>query len=215
MKRTLATIFLITCFVTLYGQRSTAFSNFRGGVRAGMTATQISGDDLMGFHQIGATDGLFATCPLNDRDNLKLQAEIDFTMKGSRNYTPPKQAANPSAKYVLTLGYLEMPILLKWKFARITIMGNSDFEFEAGPVFGVNIFKKERDIYGIINGRPDFRTFEFSAMAGLSWMFNEHHGLSFRFANSLIPVRIPNWAISRRIKKQYNSVLMFSYFYQF
>ncbi len=215
MKRTIAIISLLFCLAALYGQRSTTSSNFRGGVRAGMTATQISGDDLMGFHQIGATAGLFAAYPLNDRDNLKLQAEIDFTMKGSRNYIPPKQAADPSAKYVLTLGYLELPVLLKWKFARITIMGNSDFEFEAGPVFGINIFKKERDAYGIISGRPDFRTFEFSVMAGLSWMFNEHHGLSLRYANSIIPVRIPNWAINRRIKKQYNSVLLFSYFYQF
>lgn len=215
MKNTLAIIFLLSLTASLYGQRSTASSNFRGGIRAGMTATQISGDDLMGFHQVGATAGVFAAYPLTDRDNLKLQAEIDFTMKGSRNYTPPKHAADPSAKYVLTLGYLELPILLKWKFARITIMGNSDFEFEAGPMFGINIFKKERDVYGIINGRPDFRTFEFSAVAGLSWMFNEHHGLSFRYANSIIPVRIPNWVINRRIKKQYNSVLLFSYFYQF
>ena len=31
-----------------------AAQNFRGGLRAGLTMTQISGDDLSGFHKLGA-----------------------------------------------------------------------------------------------------------------------------------------------------------------
>ena len=196
-------------------QRSTTSSNFKGGVRGGFTASQISGDNLTGFHKLGAYAGVYACFPLNDKGNLKIQAEIDFTMKGSRTYYPPKQNVSMMNKYVLNIGYLEVPVLLRWRFARLTIHGNSDFEFELGPMFGVNLYQRERDVYGIIQGRPQFRRFEFSAMAGILYMFNEHHGVSFRYSNSILHVRKPNWAVNRPVKMQYNSVMMISYFYQF
>lgn len=216
MKRYLIVLFL-SCVMAVgaYGQRSTTVSNFKGGVRVGFTASQISGDDLTGFHKLGAYAGLYACYPLNDKGNLKLQAEINFAMKGSHTYIPPKQTANITQKYVLNLGYMEVPVLLRWRFARLTIRGNSDFEFELGPMFGVNLYQRERDIYGLIQGRPPFSRFEFSALAGISYMFNEHHGVSFRFSNSILKVRKPNWAVNRGVKLQYNTVLMFSYFYQF
>ncbi len=216
MKKSLVVLFLLFA-ITLgaFAQRSTTSSNFKGGVRVGFTATQISGDDLVGFHKLGAYAGLYANYPLNDKGNLKLQAEINFTMKGSHTYIPPKQTANITQKYVLNLGYVEVPVLLRWRFARLTIRGNSDFEFELGPMFGVNLYQRERDLYGQIQGRPPFSRFELSALAGLSYMFNEHHGVSFRFSNSILRVRKPNWAVNRGVKLQYNTVLMFSYFYQF
>ena len=209
---------LCVCLITMSmasAQRSTTVSNFVGGIRIGGTATQISGDDLSGFHKLGAYTGLYAAFPLNDNENLKIQVEMNFAMKGSRDFTPPKQPANISSKYVLNLGYVEVPVLLRWRFARLTIRGSNDFEFELGPMFGVNIYARERDRYGIIQGRPEFTRFEFSVIGGLAYMLNEHHGFSFRYANSVWKVRKPNWAINRAIKMQYNSVLMLSYFYQF
>lgn len=208
-------LLVVLFFGAVQAQRTTTASNFKGGVRAGFTASQISGDDLTGFHKLGAYAGMYANYPLNDKGNLKIQAEIDFTMKGSHTYYPPKQNASMMNKYVLDIGYLEVPVLLRWRFARLTIRGNSDFEFELGPMFGVNLYQKERDVYGVIQGRPQFSRFEFSAMAGISYMFNDHHGVSFRFSNSIIRVRKPNWAVNRPIKMQYNTVLMLSYFYQF
>lgn len=208
-------LLVVLLFGAAQAQRTTTASNFKGGVRAGFTASQISGDDLTGFHKLGAYAGLYANYPLNDKGNLKIQAEIDFTMKGSHTYYPPKQNASMMNKYVLDIGYLEVPVLLRWRFARLTIRGNSDFEFELGPMFGVNLYQKERDVYGVIQGRPQFSRFELSAMAGISYMFNDHHGVSFRFSNSILRVRKPNWAVNRPIKMQYNTVLMLSYFYQF
>ncbi len=216
MKKNLILLSLIVGLVLNgFAQRSTTSSNFRGGVRAGFTASQISGDNLMGFHKLGAYAGVYACYPLTEKGNLKFQAEINFTMKGSHTYVPPKQASTMTNKYVLNIGYFEVPVLLRWRFARLTIRGNSDFEFELGPMFGVNLYQRERDVYGIIQGRPAFKRFELSAIAGISYMFNEHHGASFRYSNSILPVRKPNWAVNRPIKMQYNSVMMISYFYQF
>lgn len=223
MKRLPLLLLSLLLTVSLYAQRSTAVSNFKGGVRAGLTTTQISGDNLSGFHKLGACAGVFANIPLNDALDWKLQVEMDFVMKGSHNFTRPHQVPNPTAKYILNLGYVEVPVLLKWNFGkRITINGKPilhGFELEFGPAFGIKAYQNERDWTGTIpatvdNGRM-FRRFELSAMAGLSYMFKEHHGVSVRYSNSLIPVRVPNWAYDRFTPKQFNSVILVSYYYQF
>ncbi|MBO4488851.1 MAG: PorT family protein [Bacteroidales bacterium] len=210
MKQSILFLLLLTVSV---GMLQAQKGQFKGGIRAGLTTSQISGDDLYGFHKAGATAGLFANVELNDKDNLKLQMGLDFTMKGSHSHSTKNQPSYDI--YALNLGYLEVPILLQWRFAHITIRSSHDFWFELGPMFGVNLYAKERNSSGPILYRPLFRRMEFSACAGFSYMFNEHHGFNFRFSNSFIPVRIPTWAVNRRIYKQFNTVLAFCYVYQF
>lgn len=198
-------------------QTESKVGTFAGGVSVGATTSQISGDNLGGFHKIGATVGVYANCLLldNPKFGMKLQMEMNFVMKGSHSYTPPRQVATAVGKYVLNLGYLEVPVLLRMRIARITIRNSSDFEFEVGPAFGVNIYHRERDMYGLIPGRPDFHRCELSLMGGLTYSFKEHHGITLRYSNSILPVRIPNWAVNRWIYKQYNSVIYLTYSYQF
>lgn len=196
-------------------------SHFKGGVRAGFTTSQISADNLSGFHKYGLTAGLFVNHPLSSDQKWKVQVELDFTMKGSHSFvTARQQANNPSyGKYSLNLGYLEVPALIKWNFARnFTIKGKpilQGLELEFGPMFGVNIYQREKDMYGIIPGRPLFSRFELSAVGGLSCLFKEHHGVSLRYSNSVLPVRRPNWAVNGYTKLQFNSVLLLTYSYQF
>lgn len=217
MKRLLLVISLSFCSLCVWAQTTSAVGQFAGGVRGGAIISQISGDNLSGFHKLGATVGAYAHCTVldNPKFNMKIQMELDFVMKGSHSYTPPKQVASLTGKYALELGYLEVPVLLKMRFARITFRNSSDFDFEVGPAFGVNIYHVERDMYGVIPGRPDFSRWELSLMAGVSYMFKEHHGITLRYSNSILAVRIPNWAVNRRITKQYNSVISLTYSYQF
>lgn len=209
---------------------------FKGGIHVGLTASQISGDNLTGFHKPGAMAGVFANCrltpdlrsgertskavnvefpdktvQLNTKSNpifLAMQMELDFVMKGSHATT--KQAGNlGSGKYTLDLGYMEVPLILKLCFGDVV-----EIELPS-PVLGVNLYKSERDMFGPIQGRPNMKRFEFSYMAGLSWIIKGHHGLNLRYSNSILPVRKPNWAINHWVKQQYNSVLTIGYFYQF
>jgi hypothetical protein len=189
-------------------------SRFYGGVRAGFTASQISGDDLSGFHKIGASVGAFVNHAIHPSGRLKLQLEIDFTMKGSHSYTPRNTFTDNF--YSLTLGYVEVPLMVVWTAGKWTLWGKPfQFELEAGPVFGVNVFSREREANGLIVGRPPFRWYEFSAMAGISLMVAEHHSVNFRYENSIVPVRIPTWVYGRLVNKQFNSLMIFSYCYQF
>lgn len=217
MKKISLLLATLTLALALSAQDYSNVGKFAGGVRGGATISQISGDNLSGFHKVGATAGVFANCVLvdNPKFDMKLQMELDFVMKGSHSYTPPKQVASLTGKYSLNLGYLEVPVLLRMRFARITIRNSSDFDLEVGPAFGVNVYHVERDMYGIIHGRPDFNRWELSLIAGLNYTIKEHHGIGLRYSNSILSVRTPNWAVNRRILKQYSSVIYLTYSYQF
>lgn len=189
-------------------------SRFYGGVRVGFTASQISGDDLSGFHKIGAHVGGFVNHSIIPSGRLKLQLELDFTMKGSHSHTPKNVVSDNF--YSLTLGYVEMPLMVVWTAGKWSMWGKSfRFELELGPVFGVNVFSREREANGTIIGRPPFRRFEFSGLAGLSLMVAEHHSFNIRYGNSFVPVRIPTWVYGRLVNKQFNSLIITSYCYQF
>jgi len=207
---------LIALFTAAFAQEKekTDNSRFYGGVRVGFTASQISGDDLTGFHKVGAAVGAFVNHTIVPSGRLKLQLELDFMMKGSHSYSPKNDFADNF--YSLTLGYVEMPLLVVWTAGKWTLWGKPfQFELEIGPVFGVNVFSREREANGLIVGRPPFRWYEFSGIAGISLMIADHHSVNFRFENSIVPVRIPTWVYDRLVYKQFNTLLTFSYCYQF
>lgn len=184
--------------------------NFRGGLRAGMTMTQISGDDLSGFHKLGAYAGGFVNWRFIQNDRWAIQPEINFVMKGSSTYLKPDKNGNVGAKYVLTMYYVEVPVLVKCRIVK-------GLEAELGPTLGVLIGANEKDANGTMNARMPFRWFEVCAMGGVSYLFKEHYGLNFRYVQTLVPVRVcdidhGNYRIN---KKQFSSELALSFFYQF
>jgi hypothetical protein len=215
VKKIIILLMTTVLAVGAYAQEEkSALSKFYGGVRVGFTATQISGDDLSGFHQLGGTAGLFVNHAVNPTGRLKLQLELNFTMKGSHSKAPKNQMADNF--YSLRLGYVEMPLMLIWTAGKWQLWGQQfQFDLEIGPCFGVNVFTSEREANGPIVGRPPFRWYEFSGIAGITLNIAEHHSANFRYSNSIIPVRIPTWVYDRVVYKQFNSVMTFSYCYQF
>lgn len=205
-KPFLCLLFLYATFMpAAEAQRSTSEGNFQGGLRGGIAASQISGDDLSGFHKLGGEIGLYADFPLSDNLRWKIQLELDFVMKGSHSFAAGKQHVD---KYVLNLGCLEMPVLIKWLFA-------GRWELELGPSLGVLLYARERNANGLITHRPPFRRMELGAVGGVNCHVGEHLSFGLRYSNSVLPVRIPTWAVNRRIKKQYNSVLAVCAGYRF
>ena len=200
---------MIFCLLLSIGGMLEA-QNFRGGVRAGMTMTQMSGDDLSGFHKLGAYAGGFVNWRFIQNDRWAIQPEINFVMKGSSTYLKADKNGNIGAKYVLTMYYVEVPVLAKCRIVK-------GLEAELGPTFGVLIGATEKDANGKMVGRMPFRWFELCAMGGVSYLFKEHVGINFRYVQTLVPVRVCDERHSnyRCNKKQFSSELAFSVFYQF
>jgi hypothetical protein len=184
--------------------------NFRGGLRAGFTATQMSGDELSGFHKLGAYAGGFVNWRFVQNDHWAIQPEINFVMKGSSAFLRADKNGNIGNKYVLTLYYIEVPALAKYRIVK-------GLEIEFGPTFGVLFAATEKDANGKMPGRMPFRRFELCGMAGVSYTFKDHYGLSLRFVQTAIPVRVNDGHHSNRYltKKQFSTEIAFSLFYQF
>lgn len=205
MKKIYLLVFLSLLSASLFSQRNDE-SKFKGGIRVGLTASQISGDDLAGFNKLGAHAGGFVHFPISQNRKWKFQMELDFTMKGST--TPPRRGENINMfYYTLNLFYAEVPFLVKYNIIK-------GFEIEAGPTVGLLFANTEKGLDGNIR-RPPFRLFELSALIGVNYLFRDHWGVSIRYSNSIIPVRIPTWVYNRVVSKQYNSLLSFSLYYQF
>ena len=184
--------------------------NFRGGLRVGLTTTQMSGDELGGFHKLGAYAGGFVNWRFVQNEHWAIQLEINFVMKGSSAFLKADKNGNIGQKYVLTLYYMEVPFLAKYRIVK-------GLEVEFGPVFSVLLHGVEKDANGVMPGRMPFRFYEIALMGGVSYLFKEHYGLSLRYVNSIVPVRVNDGNHSMRYltKKQFSSELAFSFFYQF
>jgi len=106
--------------------------------------------------------------------------------------------------------YTETPFLVKYAPAKW-------FELELGPSINFLFYSAEKDSNGKLPGRQPFRIFELAGVGGISFFIKEHYGVNLRYSNSILPVRVPDGEHSQyRIKrKQFNSSIAFSLYYQF
>ena len=138
MKHTKRVILvMLVCLLSMGSQAQ----NFRGGLRAGFTATQMSGDDLSGFHKMGAYAGGFVNWRFIRNPHWAIQPEINFVMKGSSTFLRADKNGNIGNKYVLTLYYIEVPALAKYMII-------NGLEVEFGPTFGILCAATEKDANG-------------------------------------------------------------------
>ena len=205
-------IFFLMAFIPLLGYTqalSESESNFKGGVRAGITATQISGDDLSGFHKLGGYAGGYVNFPIHQNGKWFIQTELNFIMKGSSLFTMGTNSPNIGRRYTLTLFYTETPVIVKYKVYK-------GFELELGPTFNFLFAYREMGDEGSLKLiRSRFSVFELSILAGVNYLFKEHWGVSFRFTNSILPVRKPDWVYNKLSSLQFNTALALSAYYQF
>ncbi len=204
MKRNI--LILIFCLLSV----SVVAQNFKGGLRVGFTGTQISGDDLSGFNKMGAYAGGFVNWRFPNQPKWAVQMEINFIMKGSSKFLIADKDGNIGDKYVLTMCYTETPFLAKFNIIK-------GLEIELGPSINFLVYAVEKDANGIIPGRQQFRLGELSAIGGITYLFKEHYGINLRYSQSIIPVRVNDGYHGdyRMNKKQFNSAIAFSLFYQF
>ncbi|MBQ7550875.1 MAG: PorT family protein [Bacteroidales bacterium] len=201
--------FILFICLFLIGESMEA-QNFKGGIRAGFTATQMSGDELRGFHKLGAFAGGFVTWRFVQNGKWAIQPEINFIMKGSSTFLRANKEGNIGEKYVLSLYFIEVPFFAKYNIVR-------GLEFELGLAMDVLLYGVEKDANGKIPARQPFRTFGMTGIAGFSYLFANHYGLNLRYGNSLIPLRVPDgeYGNYRITKKQFSSEIVFSFYYQF
>ncbi len=191
-------ILLIICII--FSLNKTYTQEFNGGLIAGLSTSQVSGDMLGGFNKLGFLIGGFTKRKINNK--LNLQFEITYIQKGSRNPNINKDNIQE-----ISLSYIEIPfgIILKQK---------NNIDIETGILSGVIISSKINDYYGLRDIETDFKKYDFGIFAGVNYYLKDNIILNTRISNSILPIRphISNatWGLN---KGQYNTVLSISIYY--
>ncbi len=197
MRRVLLTTLLTIIVIYVSGQR------FKGGLFAGVNASQVAGDISSGYKKLGITFGATVETPINDKWSLKM--ELGFSQKGSRE-NPTDE--NGNTQMLMRLNYIDLPILLRYKI-------NRPLTAQFGLGYGYLLYHYVENDYSTttVAGTP-FNTHALNILAGISYSISTRFLLDFRANTSLIPVRPHSSGASRWFNHgQYNDVLSLTLHY--
>ena len=195
--------FAIVLFCGFFAINSHA-QNFGGGLIAGISTSQVSGDQLGGFNKAGFLVGAFTNKSISPL--LSIQMEMIFIQKGSNN---PKMNENSISD--INLSYVEIPLLLKYH-------QSNTIAIEGGIETAFLISSSDNDIYGKISATKtrEFNTTDIGVFIGIDYSISPRLTLNSRISNSIIPIRAHASGATFQLNKgQYNSVLSFTLYYNF
>ena len=192
--------FQIIVFVFL---SSSLFSQtFGGGAIAGLSASQLDGDNWGGYHKAGLTFGVYTYTKLNKF--IDAQLEIRYVQKGSNSNSKEQEIF-----YLSKLNYIELPLFLKYRFL-------NNFTANIGLAAGyLQKSTEDKDGVGDEPADPAFNQFEFSGLIGIGYKITDRIFFDVRFNYSILPVRShPGDQTYYLNAGQYNNVLTFTVHYQ-
>jgi hypothetical protein len=199
--------FLISFLLCVLHSEFANAQRFAGSVIAGLSATQVAGDQLSGFNKSGFIAGGSVSNKLSEKFSLEM--EIKFAQKGSKSV----RDTLTYKYYRMSLNYVEVPLLLQYNYSK-------KFQFNVGISIGSLVSHKEEDQYGIIpdaNSLP-FEKVEYAVCGGMYYGITENFFLNLRMSNSILPIRKlgdNSLHLSYLQSGQYNTVLEFTLKYRF
>jgi len=196
MKKAL--FFALVLFISYVSYAQT----FGGGIMAGLSASQLDGDNWGGYNKAGLTFGIYTNARFTK--HIDAQLELRYVQKGSKS-----SEKDQTVFYLSKLNYVEMPLFLKYNFLE-------RFSFNVGLAAGyLQKATEDKDGIGDLPADPEFNKFEFSGLAGVEYRFLKNMFFNVRFNYSILPVRShPGDQTFYLNQGQYNNVLTFSVYYQ-
>ena len=166
-------IFFLIIFISSINYISFS-QEFKAGISAGISTSQVSGDNLAGFNKAGIILGGFVNRKINNL--LMIQMEMIYIQKGSSN---PNQNVNNLAD--IHLDYIEIPFLA-------IIKSSEKISLEGGIHCSALINGYYQDLYGKLENQTSFDSFELGAIIGISYNLSSKISLNTRLSNSIIPI---------------------------
>ena len=193
-------IFFLIIFICFINYCSLS-QEFNAGISAGISTSQVSGDNLAGFNKAGIILGGFVNRKIHNL--LMVQIEMIYIQKGSSN---PNHNVNNLAD--IHLDYIEIPLL--------AIIKNSEkISIEGGVHCSALIDGYYQDLYGKLENQTSFDSFELGAIIGISYNLSSKISLNTRLSNSIIPIAEHASGQTYKFNKgKYNTGLNFILKYQ-
>jgi len=192
----------ISCFIIiLFISNNINSQEFNAGIKAGISTSQVSGDNLAGFHKAGLLIGGYVNRNINQL--LSLQIEMIFIQKGSSNTNKNFPIAE------IYLDYIEVPLLLIYR-------QSENIFIESGIHTSALINGYYHDLYGRLENQNQFDNFDLGFIIGMNYKINNKLSLNTRASNSIIPFAEHASGQTYRFNKgKYNTGLSFILQYQF
>lgn len=196
-------IFLVTA-LSIFSLPLSAQQRFVAGIKAGVSTSQVAGDNYSGYNQAGFAGGALVTGTFSKK--WTGQFEIMYIQKGSRhNGNPEKGDYN---YYFLRLNYVEVPLLLQYHQGKFT--------YEFGLGLGFLIGEEESFNFQDLTGVNPFNKSELGVNLGINYTIFKKLGINWRFSHSLTAIRPHASGATRWYNPgQMNNVLAFTLTYKF
>lgn len=181
---TVLTVLLLASLLRPQTLRAQSPQRFKAGLIAGLTASQIDGDESAGYHKVGLQGGLRGVVALKPKQEASV--EILYSQRGCRNQ--PKTFPI----YSTTLDYIEVPV--QWHYKDWFIEDGAgdesqDFyrvQFNIGASYGRLLgFRDDSEGGGITEALPDLNRNSFCFVVGGSFFASRHLGFTFRYHRAL------------------------------
>lgn len=172
----LVALFLLLASSQLMGQNAPQTDvRFRGGIVAGLNATQVDGDDFAGFTKLGLNAGFVAQLPLSKKFFMSM--EILYSQKGAKS----KTYQGFPTEYRVKLNYAEVPVLINFQ-------EKSAVNFGLGLAYGRLV--KIREFIDELEQEPfeDFNRDELSGIANGNYLITPNFNLNVRWSYSIFPI---------------------------
>lgn len=180
---------------------NTYSQEFNAGFNLGVSTTQVSGDNLAGFHKAGIILGGFVNRDVSQL--LLIQLEMIFIQKGSSNTKKNNLIAD------IYLDYIEVPLLIKYR-------QSENIFIESGIYTSALINGYYHDLYGKLNTQTEFDNFDLGFLIGFTYKINNSISLNTRASNSILPIAEHASGQTYRFNKgKYNTTLNFTLQYHF
>jgi len=194
IRLTIIGVFIFSIFHYSHAQ------TFKAGLIAGISTSQVSGDQLGGFNKLGLKFGASINHTINTAS--RGQFALYYIDKGSNDL---------NTDYQIDLSYIET----SWCIQK----SSKGFIYEGGLLFGVLIDGKTYDIYGYEDiQKNDFSKFDIGAKLAAGIKLKPQLSMFWELSNTipLFPIqKHPGGAINGLNKGKYNSILSFSFRYLF
>ncbi len=195
---------IILLGLILLGARGASSQNFAGGFKAGVAASEVSGDNLGGPRKFGVYAGVFTNFSTGAFSHLQL--ELMYIQKGSR--AVPSEDNNLYS-YKFFLHYVEIPLSYTFQFSTFDLPYIGLMAGEAGLSwsFLVDHYEEELDRVLDLSQEKPFNDSELNLFLGLVYPLNDAWNVSLRFTQGITPLRPHQGQTTLWYNRgQYNSV---------
>lgn len=171
-------ILLLLSFLLFTGVGALGAQTFRASLLAGGNFSQIDGDDLFGFHQLGLNAGIRVVAILDDR--WRVGPEILFSQQGARRKANSFEISNFDR---FDLSTLEIPLMVYYKDWRLT----AEAGFSYQRLFNYTIISSAgEDITAATPLNENLVAFK----AGVTFFVTPRFGMNIRWSKHLTDLDI-------------------------